>query len=119
MKSLLCVMFLLYLQMLSAASEAQVTCINQPTGLPVIHLAFTPPTSNTDGSALALPMTYNVYMGNAQGTEKLYKTGFTYNPITLKNLSHGEAYYLYLVAVDAKGNASGPSNEVCKTFYKK
>jgi hypothetical protein len=105
--------------LLPAVALAQVPCVNQPTGLPIMHISFTPPTANTDGTPLALPITYSVYLGHALGQETLYKTGLTFSPITLKNLQHGVAYYAYLVTVDAKGQTSVPSNRTCKTFYKK
>src|ERR1700683_4848961 len=108
---------LLLLALLPAAAFAQVPCVNQPTGLSIVHISFTAPTANTDGSPLALPITYSVYMGHAAGKETPYKTGLTFMPITLKNLSHGAAYYFYLVTVDAQGRASAPSNETCKSFY--
>jgi hypothetical protein len=115
MKSLL---ILALLGALPGVAMAQ-NCPNQPTGLPIMHIAFTPPTTNTDGTPLALPISYNVYLGNAPGKETLYKTGLTFNPITLKNLQHGQIYYAYLATVDAKGAVSVPSDETCKSFFKK
>jgi hypothetical protein len=93
------------------------TCVIGTAGAaPVMTLTFTPPTTNTDGTPLTLPLTYTVYQGTTSGSEVKVASGISTSPIVVNTgLVIGSTYYVYIEAVDSNG-ASVPSAEVCKTF---
>lgn len=61
---------------------------------------------------------YNIYRGTAPGQETMYctVTGPSTSSYTDKNLTNGQTYYYYIVAVNYYG-ASDPSNPVVATPY--
>lgn len=84
---------------------------------PTATLTFTAPTTNTDGTPVATPLTYEVFMGPASGKEVLLSKGNTTSPIVVNgSLVDGNTYYFYIETVAADGEVSAPSNEACKTF---
>jgi hypothetical protein len=106
---------LLSLASLGVAQAA--TCVTAAAGSPLtITLNFVPPTTNSDGSPVTLPLTYNVYMGTTSGGETQLSTGITASPTSISaGLVGGNTYYVEMAAVDANG-VSAKSNEACKTF---
>ncbi len=72
----------------------------------VTHSAsWTAPTTNTDGSAITVPLTYNVYQGQ-KGAETLLASGLT----ALTAPVDGPCVYV----TATEGTTEGvPSNEVC------
>jgi hypothetical protein len=83
---------------------------------PVATLTFTPPTANTDGTAINGPLTYNLYEGTTTAVTKA-QTGITGSPdVVNSGLKGGATYYFGLTAVDANGNESALSNLACKTM---
>jgi hypothetical protein len=83
---------------------------------PTITLTFTAPTTNTNGTAITLPLTYTVFQGATSGSEVQVASGLTGSPIVVNTgLTAGSTAYVYLVVVDANGD-SVPSTEACKTF---
>jgi hypothetical protein len=96
---------------------AATSCIVGTAGAtPTITLTFTPPTLNTDGTAITLALTYSVFQGTSSGGEVQVATGLTTSPVVVNTgLVAGTSYYVYIKAVDSNG-ASGPSVEVCKTI---
>lgn len=101
-----------------AAQAATPTCVQGAAGVPpTATLSFTAPTTNTDGSAIATPLTYNVFVGTATGAEKLAASGLAGSPIVVNTgLTANSTAYIYVEVVDAHGVSSLPSNEVCKAF---
>jgi hypothetical protein len=99
----------------SAAHAA--SCVLGAVGVaPVMTLTFTPPTTNSDGTPLTLPITYSVFQGTTSGGEVKVGSGLSGSPIVLNTgLVVGATYYVYLEVADSNG-VSVPSNEVCKTF---
>ncbi len=94
------------------------SCVAGAAGIaPSATLTFTPPTTNLDGSPVDTPLTYNLYQGTSSGSETKVETALAGSPIVLNTGIKGNAsYYFELTAVDAKGDESPRSNEVCKTF---
>ena len=94
------------------------TCIEGAAGVaPTATLTFTAPTVNTDGTPVATPLTYELYEGSTSGAEALVASGLSSSPVTVSTgLKAGTTAYFYIRVVDAKGNVSAPSNEVCKSF---
>jgi hypothetical protein len=94
------------------------TCVNGASGAaPAATLSWTAPTTNTDGSPIATPLTYTLYQGTTSGGEVSVATGITATTDTINTgLADSATYYFEVVVVDAHGNQSAKSNEVCKVF---
>ena len=99
-------------------SFAAPTCVQGAAGVPpTATLKFTAPTTNTDGTPVNGPLTYTLFAGASSGTESQIATALSGSPVNVTTgLLPGTTVYFYIVAVDAKGNASAPSNEACKAF---
>ncbi len=104
--------------LVGTAAYATTTCVVGKTGTaPAASITFTAPTTNTDGTALTGTVTYDLFQGSASGAEKLVASGLSGSPIAVNTgLVDGTSIYWYVEAVNSAGNASAPSNEVCKTF---
>ncbi len=112
--------------LLGATAEAQAACTIGPAGGPLtLTISFTPPTANVDGTAVAGPLSYNLYLGTTAGSEVKAASGLKGNPIVVNSATLGAAAtalksnttaYIRLTVVDANGAESALSNEVCKTF---
>lgn len=77
-------------------------------------LNWTVPTTNTDGSAITGPVTYNVYKGTQGQTVKpLLTSGLTGTSYTAANLAGGTTVCFNVTAV-VGGVESAYSNEGCK-----
>jgi fibronectin type 3 domain-containing protein len=106
---------------LSSVVEAQATTCVQgvPGAAPTAILTFTAPTANTDGSALSLPLTYNIYQSTTSGAETKVATGQKGSPISVvTGITPNATYYWKVSVTDAGGNESALSNEACKSFPK-
>lgn len=93
------------------------TTPNAPTGLtatPVatkqINLAWTAPTTNTDGSPLYLKG-YNIYRGTASGAEVFYSGGVAGTAFSDTGCAAGTTYYYQVRALDLLGTQSAASTE--------
>lgn len=108
------------LALFSLTAAAATTCVSGTSGVaPTATLSWTAPTTNTDGTAIATPLTYNLYQGTTSGGESatpvtsgITAVSETYNT----GLTDGASYYWQAVTVDAHGTLSAKSNEVCKSF---
>ncbi|HEX5461904.1 MAG TPA: hypothetical protein VFX20_18210 [Steroidobacteraceae bacterium] len=100
------------------AFAAAPVCTQGKAGVaPIATLTFTAPTTNTDGTPIATPLSYTVFQGTATGAETKVASALAGSPIVLTvGLSDATTYFWYLTVTDANGNSSVPSNEVCKTF---
>lgn len=106
------------------ALAAGPTCVVGVPGVaPSATVTFVPPTLNTDGSAVASPLTYNVYASLSSGAETKVVSGLKGSPIVLNNTSIQGAsiapnttVYLQISVTDANGHESALSNEACKSF---
>lgn len=100
------------------ALAAGPTCVQGAAGIaPSATLTFTAPTKNTDATPVAGPLTYTLFAGPSSGAETQVATALSGSPVSVSTgLSPNTTVYFYLVAVDANGNKSAPSNEVCKSF---
>jgi predicted phage tail protein len=101
-----------------AFAQTAPTCVQGKVGVaPAATITFTAPTTNTDGTPIATPLTYEIFEGTASGAETLAAKGLAGSPIAVNTgLKDGTTVYFYVEAVDANGAASAPSNEVCKSF---
>lgn len=99
------------------AAFGATSCVAGAPGIaPVATLTFTPPTTNTDGTPVNGPLTYNLYEGTTTAVTKV-QSGITSSPDVVKSgLKGGATYYFGLTAVDASGNESALSNLACKTM---
>ena len=99
------------------AAVGATSCVSGAAGIaPVATLTFTPPTTNTDGTPVNGPLTYNLYEGTTTAVTKV-QTGITGSPeVVNSGLKGGATYYFGLTAVDANGNESALSNLACKTM---
>ena len=99
------------------AQTAPVCVVGKSGVAPTASITFTAPTTNTDGTPIATPLTYELFQGIASGQETLVAKGLSGSPISVTTgLADGETLYWFVEVVDANGNVSAPSNEVCKTF---
>lgn len=101
-----------------SAFSQTASCVQGRSGVaPAATLTFTPPTTNTDGTPVVGPLTYEILQGPAAASLAVAAKGLAGSPITVNTgLGAGATVYFAVVAVDAKGNASAQSNVVCKTF---
>lgn len=99
------------------ALAAAPTCVTGAKGgPPTASITFTPPTLQSDGTALTLPVTYNLYQGTASGAEVKVGSALAGSPIAVSTgVVSALTYYWYVTSVDANGEGA-PSNEVCKAF---
>lgn len=106
----------LILLILPFAAHAQ--CINGASGVaPSATISFTVPTTNTDGTPLVGPLTYNVYQSTTSGGETKAASALKGSPITVTTgLAPKTTVYFKISVTDANGQESALSNEVCKTF---
>lgn len=98
--------------------KAATTCKQWQPGTPwTLTATFTPPTLNVDGSTIALPLTFAVWMGTSSGGETQLASGIAGSPyvVTAAGLKANATYYVYVQAVDSNG-VGLPSNEDCKSF---
>ncbi len=108
---------LLFLSFLAPANAAPTCVVGKSGTAPTASITFTAPTTNTDGTALTGTVTYDLFQGTSSGAEKEVATGLSGSPIAVNTgLADGTTIYWYVEAVNSAGNASAPSNEVCKTF---
>jgi beta-galactosidase len=108
-----------FLVLLASIAVAQgATCATGTAGAaPVATLTFTAPTTNTDGTPIATPLTYILLQGTTSGGEVQAASGITGSPVTINTgLADSTTYYFEVEVVDAHGTKSAPSNEVCKAF---
>lgn len=112
------VILAIVLSVCSIAAHAQTVCVDGQSGLaPVANITFVAPTTNSDGSPLMLPLTYNVYQSATSGLEVKVSGGLKLSPISMTTgLTPRTTYYFKISVTDAAGNESALSNEVCKTF---
>jgi fibronectin type 3 domain-containing protein len=108
----------LALLMMAGLAHAQTTCVVGAAGTaPTASITFVAPTTNTDSTAIATPLTYNLYQSTTTGTEVKTATGIKGAPLVVATgLLDGVTYYWKITVVDANGNESALSNEVCKKF---
>lgn len=101
---------------LPIASNAQ--CVTGASGVaPTASIAFVAPTTNTDGTTVVGPLTYNVYQSTTSGAETKAASALKGSPITVTTgLTPKTTVYFKISVTDANGNESALSNEVCKTF---
>lgn len=102
----------------SIATAATCSVVGLSGVAPVATINFPAVTVNTDGSAIAAPVTYNLYQGTAAGTETKVASNLvagTANAVKTGLLPNTTAYF-FITAVDANGNEGGHSNEACKSF---
>lgn len=106
--------------LIAPCAYAQTTCAVGAAGAPpTATITFTPPTTNTDGSALALPLTYNIYQATTSGAEVKVATGQKGTPIAVTTgITPNATFYWKITVTDAGGNESALSNEGCKSFAK-
>ena len=105
---------------LSAPVFAQTApaCVQGKSGVPpTATITFTAPTTNTDGTPVLTPLTYEIFEGSSASSLALVSKGLSGSPITVNTGLHdGTTEYFAVAAVDANGTTSAPSNVVCKTF---
>lgn len=101
-----------------AYGQTAPTCVTGAKGVaPTATMSFVPPTVNTDGTAIAAPLTYNIYQGTATGAEVKVASGAKGTPIVVNTgVVANTTYYWKISVVDASGNESALSNETCKLF---
>lgn len=126
-RSLCAAAALLALLASTVSLAAAPTCVVGVAGVaPSATLKFVPPTTNTDSSPVATPLTYNLYASLTSGAEVKVASGLQGSPIAvtstliagtaLSALKANTSAYFEITTVDANGIESALSNEVCKTF---
>lgn len=108
---------LLALMILPFAAQAQ-TCVTGASGTtPTASITFTLPTTNTDGTAVVSPLTFNLYQSTTSGGETKVASALKGSPITVTTgLAPKTTVFFKISVTDANGQESALSNEVCKTF---
>jgi hypothetical protein len=98
-----------------AAALATVTCVAGTGTTLSATLTITPPTTDSNGNPLTLPITgYNIYQG-AQGAEAKVATVTTTVVTVTTGLLPGASTYWFATALDANGEGLH-SAEGCKSF---
>ncbi len=102
----------------SFGAASSLTCAQGRTGIaPTASITFTAPTTNTDGTPIAGPLTYDILQGTSPSSLSVVAKGVSGSPVLLNTgLSPGTTAYFAVVVVDAHGNQSAMSNVACKTF---
>lgn len=101
------------------SASAQTTCsVTGTQGVaPAATLSWVAPITNTDGSPVATPLTFDVLQSTTPGAEVVVQSGVVGGTVTISNgLSDGTTYYYKVRVKDAKGTPSALSNEGCITF---
>jgi hypothetical protein len=82
-----------------------------------VTLAWTPPTQNTDGSALTNLSGYTIYYGTSASalTQKISVNSVGLTDFVVENLTAG-TWYFQIVAINAAGTQSGPSSVASVTI---
>ena len=116
----------LALSVVNAAHAQAATCALGQSGVaPSATITFTPPTLNTDGTPVAAPLTYNLYVSLTSGAEVKAVSGLKGSPIAVSAATLGSSgaaitanatAYFKVSVTDANGKESALSNEGCKTF---
>lgn len=103
---------------LAAFAQTPPVCAVGKTGVaPTATITFSPPTTSADGSALALPLTYNLYQSLTSTTEVKTASALSGSPISVTTgLTSKTTVYWKISVTDANGLESTLSAEVCKTF---
>lgn len=106
------------LALFSLSAFAQSACVEGAVGVaPIAEITFIAPLANSDGSALALPLSYNLYQSTIAGLEVRVGSAAKGSPISISTgLSPRTTYYFRISVSDAAGNEGALSNEVCKIF---
>lgn len=116
-------MFLLVVLLFGCAednSSKPDVVIDPPPGPTVgwLHLQWTPPTENTDGSVLTDLDGYNIYYGTSPGfydqTVAILNEGLT--EYIVEPVPGGFTYYVVITAFNEAGSESEYSNMVSKTI---
>ena len=88
-----------------------------PTGNAQVHLTWSAPTENTDGSSYDNPAGFRIYYGTTQssldGLEEVNSPDST--EYYVENLEEGTDYIFVMTAVNSLGAESSYSNIVTKT----
>ncbi len=79
------------------------------------QLSWTPPTTNTDGTALKDLAGYKLYYGTTSGKYTQSVKAGNVTSYTVPNLTDGATYYFAATAYNTTGTESAYSNEVSKT----
>lgn len=101
------------IMLFAALLAASVVSIAQSA--PTATISFAAPTKNTDGSAIAGTLTYNVYQAIKGGTKVKVGTITATSMTVTAGLAAGVEYCWDVTAV-ANGQESAHSNEGCKAF---
>jgi Fibronectin type III domain len=98
----------------SSSSSTTSTSSPAPSSEPQsVSLAWTPPTENTDGSALTNLSGYEIYYGTSSSslTQKISLNSVGLSDYVVENLTAG-TWYFQVIAINAAGVQSGPSSLV-------
>ena len=98
----------------AAAAAAGATASNLPAGSPgAVTINWTPPTENTDGTALTDLAGYDIHYGTASGnyTQSVSVSNAGLATYVVDNLTPG-TYYFSVSAVNTSGTESPLSSEV-------
>lgn len=104
---------------LPAWAQSAPVCVAGAAGkAPVATISFTAPTVSSDGvTALALPLTYNLYQSTTSTTEVKTASALAGSPIAVTTgLKALTTFYWKVSVTDANGLESTLSAEVCKSF---
>lgn len=79
-------------------------------------ISFAAPTTRTDGSTISGTLSYEVWQSLKGGTKVKVGTINNTTATISTGLQGGKEYCWHVVAVEAGGGSSVPSNEACKAF---
>jgi hypothetical protein len=110
---------LLALLLTVGAAHAQ-TCATGAAGVaPQATLTFAAVTTNSDGTPVAAPVTYNLYQGVSATTLVKVASALVPGTNTVKTgLTANSSAYFAVTVTDNLGTEGPQSNVVCKTFPK-
>lgn len=109
---------LLACSILPAYAQSAPVCVVGAVGGPTTAtLTFNAPTTNVDGTAIATPLTYNLYQSVTSTAETKVASALKGSPIAVTTgLAAKTTFYWKVSVTDANGVESALSAEVCKTF---
>lgn len=119
MRTTVKIVALLLLACAWGGAQAQTCATGAPGVAPVATLTFAAITTNTDGTAVAAPVTYNLYQGVSATTLVKVATALVVGANTVKlGLSANATAYFAVTVTDSLGSEGGQSNVGCKSFPK-
>ncbi len=103
---------------LAGIAAAQSACFQAASNAPLTAtVLWSAPTTNTDGTAITLPLTYNLYEGTSATTMTKVLSGITtLTTLVSTGLVRGGTYYFAVSATEGGTQEGAQATPGCKFF---